>query len=75
MTKVYKIDPDDRLLLEEVLNIAQQTIEIQYDDATADSMQEILAIVAERFGISSTPLDNADKKTDYLTLVKGGLDE
>ena len=46
-----KLDEGTKGLVEEVLNIAQRTVDIQYDDELADSMQELLATVAEIFEI------------------------
>ena len=77
--QVYSIDPATTLLLEEVLNIAQTTIESQYDSETADSMQVILAEVAHTFGIISHNVDretgevSPTKNTQPFTVVPGGL--
>lgn len=50
----YEIDEITTSLLEEVLNMAQRTVEIQYDAEIADSMQLVLAEVAERFNITAS---------------------
>ena len=63
----YTIDKGTTMLLEEVLNIAQTTIESQYDSATADSMKIILAEVAHTFGIVS---HDVDKLTGEVTPTK-----
>lgn len=70
----YTIDEVTIGLLEEVLNMAQRTVEIQYDDAIADSMQLVLAEVAERFEIVSSEVTSTGqviplKGTPTLTVV------
>lgn len=54
-------------LLEEVLNMAQRTVEIQYDSEIADSMQLVLAEVAERFNIASSEVTD----TGQVIPIKG----
>ena len=54
-------------LLEEVLNMAQRTVEIQYDLEIADSMQLVLAEVAERFNIASSEVTD----TGQVIPIKG----
>ena len=54
-------------LLEEVLNMAQRTVEIQYDLEIADSMQLVLAEVAERFNITSSEVT----ETGQVIPIKG----
>ena len=51
---MYDIDLGTKTLLEQVLNMAQRTVDSQYDDDVADSMQLLLADVAEEFGIVSS---------------------
>tara|TARA_R110002153_G_scaffold159534_1_gene311729 strand:- start:901 stop:1140 length:240 start_codon:yes stop_codon:yes gene_type:complete len=51
---MYDIDQGTKTLLEQVLNMAQRTVDVQYDDDVADSMQLLLADVADQFGISSS---------------------
>ena len=51
---MYEITSTDRQLLEEVLNMAQRTVDSQYDDEVADSMQLLLSDVADLFGIASS---------------------
>jgi len=51
---MYEITSTDRQLLEEVLNMAQRTVDSQYDDEVADSMQLLLSDVALLFGIASS---------------------
>jgi len=80
MTK-YTIDAGTTMLLEEVLNIAQTTIESQYDAETADSMQIILAEVAHTFGIISHDVDKLTgavtptKNTHPFECLPGGLED
>jgi hypothetical protein len=51
---MYDIDHGTKTLLEQVLNMAQRTVDVQYDDDVADSMQLLLADVAVQFGIVSS---------------------
>jgi hypothetical protein len=51
---MYDIDDGTKTLLEQVLNMAQRTVDVQYDDDVADSMQLLLADVAVQFGIVSS---------------------
>lgn len=79
--QTYTIDAATTLLLEEVLNIAQTTIESQYDDETADSMQIILAEVAHTFGIISHNVDRTTGEvsptpnTQPFRCIPGGLQD
>jgi phage portal protein BeeE len=81
MSTTYTIDKGTTMLLEEVLNIAQRTVEAQYDDATADSMQIILAEVAHVFGIVSHDVDRdtgeitPTKNTRPFECIPGGLED
>ena len=63
----YQIDATTLSLLEEVLNMAQRTVEIQYDSEIADSMQLVLAEVAERFNITSSEVT----ETGQVIPIKG----
>jgi hypothetical protein len=63
----YQIDEVTMSLLEEVLNMAQRTVEIQYDLEIADSMQLVLAEVAERFNIASSEVTD----TGQVIPIKG----
>ena len=63
----YQIDEVTMSLLEEVLNMAQRTVEIQYDSEIADSMQLVLAEVAERFNIASSEVTD----TGQVIPIKG----
>tara|TARA_B110000259_G_scaffold34619_1_gene38636 strand:- start:382 stop:621 length:240 start_codon:yes stop_codon:yes gene_type:complete len=51
---MYDIDDGTKTLLEQVLNMAQRTVDVQYDDDVADSMQLLLSDVADQFGIVSS---------------------
>jgi|TARA_B110000908_G_C10156314_1_gene403802 hypothetical protein len=79
MTPTYTLDPGTVLLLEEVLNMAQRTVDTQYDDETADSMQVILAEAAHVFGIVSHEVNRESgeltptKNTRPFTCIPGGL--
>jgi hypothetical protein len=48
----YAIDDDTQELLETTMNLAQQIIDLQQDDETADAMQFELEELAERFNIT-----------------------
>ena len=50
----YAIDDDTQELLETTMNLAQQIIDLQQDDETADAMQFELEELAERFNITRT---------------------
>jgi hypothetical protein len=63
----YQIDEVTMSLLEEVLNMAQRTVDCQYDSEIADSMQLVLAEVAERFNIASSEVTD----TGQVIPIKG----
>ena len=63
----YQIDATTLSLLEEVLNMAQRTVDCQYDSEIADSMQLVLAEVAERFNITSSEVT----ETGQVIPIKG----
>jgi len=63
----YQIDATTMSLLEEVLNMAQRTVDCQYDTEIADSMQLVLAEVAERFNIASSEVT----ETGQVIPIKG----
>jgi hypothetical protein len=63
----YQIDATTLSLLEEVLNMAQRTVDCQYDTEIADSMQLVLAEVAERFNITSSEVT----ETGQVIPIKG----
>lgn len=52
----YDVDEDTRTCLTEVLSLAQRTVDLQYDDETADELEQYLVTVAERFGIATTKM-------------------
>ena len=67
---VYTIDEDTRTCLTEVLSLAQRVIDLQYDDETADELEQYLIIIAERFGIETTKMTvdvSEDGKTYTVT--------
>ena len=45
----YEVDEDTRELLTEVLSLAQRVIDLQYDDDTADSLEDMLIVLSNRF--------------------------
>lgn len=61
----YEIDEITTSLLEEVLNMAQRTVEIQYDGEMADSMQLVLAEVAERFNITASEVTDTGQVVPF----------
>ena len=63
----YELDEITTSLLEEVLNMAQRTVEIQYDGEMADSMQLVLAEVADRFNITASEVTD----TGQVIPIKG----
>ena len=56
MAEVYEIDEDTRTCLTEVLSLAQRVVDLQYDDETADELEQFLVTVAERFAIETTKM-------------------
>ena len=54
---VYELADEDRALLEEVLGLAQRTVDLQYDEETADELQQVLLDVADMFAISSSTVN------------------
>ena len=70
MADVYEIDDDTRTCLTEVLSLAQRVIDLQYDDETADELEQYLITIAERFGIETTKMTvdvSEDGKTYTVT--------
>ena len=70
MAAEYEIDDDTRTCLTEVLSLAQRVIDIQYDDETADELEQYLITIAERFGIETTKMTvdvSEDGKTYTVT--------
>ena len=49
----YEVDEDTRELLTEVLSLAQRVIDLQYDDDVADSLEDMLITLSNRFCIES----------------------
>lgn len=48
----YNLDPEDQSLVESVLGMAQQIVDLQYDETIGDDLQQLLVNTAELFGIS-----------------------
>ena len=70
MANTYEIDDDTRTCLTEVLSLAQRVIDLQYDDETADELEQYLITIAERFGIETTKMTvdvSEDGKTYTVT--------
>ena len=65
----YEIDDDTRELLEEVLQLAQRVVDLQYNDAIAADLQLILDETAERFGIRQTELIVDDDGAGKITIT------
>ena len=66
----YDVDEDTRTCLTEVLSLAQRTVDLQYDDETADELEQYLVSVAEAFGIETTKMTvdvSEDGKTYTVT--------
>lgn len=54
MTEKHLLSEDLKLCVQEVLGLAQRTVDLQYDDETQDELQEILLVVSEAFDIVSS---------------------
>jgi hypothetical protein len=65
----YTIDDDTRSLLEEVLQLAQRMVDLQYNDDVADDLQLILNETADRFGITTTELILEDNGQGTVTIT------
>lgn len=66
----YAVDEDTRTCLTELLMLAQRVIDLQYDDETAEELEQYLITVAERFGIETTKMTvdvSADGRTYTVT--------
>lgn len=50
----YEVDQDTKELLEEVLGLAQRTVDLQYDEEMGDVLQDLLMDLSERFDIQSS---------------------
>lgn len=65
----YEIDDETRGLLEEVLQLAQRVVDLQYNDEIADDLQIILEETADRFGIRQTEVIVEDDGAGKLTIT------
>ena len=65
----YEIDDETRGLLEEVLQLAQRVVDLQYNDDIADDLQLILEETADRFGIRQTEVIVEDDGAGKLTIT------
>ena len=66
---IYTLDEDTQSLLEEVLQLAQRVVDLQYDDSIAEDLQLILNECAERFGIRQTELEVNDDGEGTITVT------
>ena len=65
---IYTIDEETMSLLEDILNMAQRTVDIQYDLDVADQMQLQLVEVAERFNIAANEVTDT---AQVIPIIKG----
>lgn len=72
---MYDIDDDTRALMEGVLAMAQRTVDTQYDQETADELQDILVDMADRFGIEMHAMDLVENEDGVITLTPIKLEE
>jgi hypothetical protein len=72
---MYDIDEDTRALVEGVLAMAQRTVDTQYDQETADELQDILVDMADRFGIEMHAMDLVENEDGVITLTPVVLEE
>jgi hypothetical protein len=68
----YDVDEDTRTCLTELLMLAQRVIDLQYDDETAEELEQYLITVAERFGIETTKMtvDVSDDGRTYTVTAE-----
>ena len=65
----YDITEQERELLESVFAMAQRVVDLQYDDATAEELQNILLDAAELFGIEVNEMIlNEDPETGEIRI-------
>ena len=50
----HVLSEDLKLCVQEVLGLAQRTVDLQYDDETQDELQDILLVVSDAFDIQSS---------------------
>lgn len=72
---MYDIDDDTKALMEGVLAMAQRTVDTQYDQETADELQDILVDMADRFGIEMHSMDLVENEDGVITLTPIKLEE
>lgn len=53
-TERHVLSEDLKLCVQEVLGLAQRTVDLQYDDETQDELQDILLVVSDAFDIQSS---------------------
>ena len=68
----YTVDDDTRVCLTELLSLAQRVVDLQYDDETADELEDYLVTVAEAFGIETTKMtvDVSDDGRTYTVTTE-----
>ena len=64
----YEIDPEDKPLLEELFNLAQRVVDLQYDDDAADDLQSILSECADLLGIEQTTVNVTTDEQGRITI-------
>lgn len=72
---LYTLDEDTQSLLEEVLQLAQRVVDLQYDDETAEDLQLLLTECADRFGIRQTEVEVSDDGAGTITVTLLNPDE
>ena len=63
------LDPDLQILVEEVLALAQRTVDAQYDEDVQDELQSIVDTVGELFGCDRTELTVTAIDEDTFTVT------
>ena len=65
----YELEPSERELLESVFSMAQRVVDLQYDDAVAEELQNILLDSAELFDIEMHEMIlNEDPETGEIRI-------
>ena len=66
----YELEDKERELLESVFSMAQRVVDLQYDDAIAEELQNILLDSAELFDIEMNEMIlNEDPETGEINYV------
>ena len=65
----YELEQSERELLESVFSMAQRVVDLQYDDAIAEELQNILLDSAELFDIEMNEMIvNEDPETGEIRI-------